>query len=90
MKFAADSDLVSSFLDYWGLKFKTQVGLASVAAAVQRGGGSKEHPSEALNEDLELLAASIEAAALPEVHILGMTFMYHSKFCHMRGQSTDI
>lgn len=48
-----------------------QVGLASIAAAVQRAGGTAQHPGEALDEDLEVIAASIETAALPEVYVLG-------------------
>ena len=48
-----------------------QVGVASIAAAVQRGGGSERHPGNALDDELEVIAASIEAAALPEAHVFG-------------------
>lgn len=47
-----------------------QVGLATIAAGVQRAGGSKQHPGSALDEALELRAASIEGGASGEA--LGM------------------
>lgn len=53
---------------------KLQVGVASIAAAVQRGGGSKQHPGSTLDDDLEVIAASIESAALPEAHVFGTAF----------------
>jgi hypothetical protein len=37
-----------------------QVGLASVAAAVQRAGGTVTHPAAALDDALDRLAASVE------------------------------
>ncbi|KAF8071282.1 zinc protease-like protein [Scenedesmus sp. PABB004] len=40
-----------------------KVGLASIAAALQRAGGSVDHPAEALDARLEDLAAAIEASA---------------------------
>ena len=48
-----------------------QVGLASIAASVQRSGGSEKHPGSALDDDLEVIAAGIESVALPEAHVLG-------------------
>lgn len=48
-----------------------QVGLASIAAAVQRAGGSLQHPGSELDDDLETIAAGIETVALPEVYVLG-------------------
>lgn len=42
-----------------------KVGLASITAAVQRAGGSRAHPSEALDARLEDLAAAVEASAGP-------------------------
>ncbi|GBF98119.1 peptidase M16 [Raphidocelis subcapitata] len=42
-----------------------KVGLASIAAEVQRAGGSAVHPGDALDERLEDLAAAIEAVAGP-------------------------
>ncbi|WIA12269.1 hypothetical protein OEZ85_012331 [Tetradesmus obliquus] len=39
------------------------VGLASIAAAVQRAGGSRAHPADQMDERLEDLAASLEASA---------------------------
>eukprot|EP00271_Cylindrocystis_brebissonii_P017773 TRINITY_DN4757_c0_g1_i5.p1 TRINITY_DN4757_c0_g1~~TRINITY_DN4757_c0_g1_i5.p1 ORF type:complete len:582 (-),score=97.67 TRINITY_DN4757_c0_g1_i5:607-2316(-) len=38
-----------------------QVGLAAVTAAVQRSGGTREHPGAELDEQLEAMAARIEA-----------------------------
>lgn len=48
-----------------------QVGLASIALAVQRTGGSLQHPAEQLDDSLELMAARIEGGALPEAAVLG-------------------
>jgi zinc protease len=46
-------------------------GLASVAAAAQRAGGSAAHPGAALDDALEALAASVEAGAGEEAVTLG-------------------
>ena len=46
------------------------MGLASISAGVQRAGGSRQHPGAALDEALELRAASIEGGASGEA--LGM------------------
>lgn len=46
------------------------MGLASISAGVQRAGGSRRHPGAALDEALELRAASIEGGASGEA--LGM------------------
>ncbi len=48
-----------------------QVGVATIAAAVQRAGGSVAHPGNALDEALEQKAASIEGNAGPEASSLG-------------------
>lgn len=48
-----------------------QVGLASIAVAVQRSGGSVSHPAEVMNESLEQIAAGIEGGALPEAIVVG-------------------
>lgn len=40
-----------------------QVGLATISAGVQRAGGSRAHPGSALDEALEVRAASIEGGA---------------------------
>lgn len=48
-----------------------QVGLATVAAGVQRAGGSVQHPSAALDDALEQKAAYIEGGASPETSSLG-------------------
>ncbi len=42
---------------------QNKIGLASIAAAVQRSGGSIQHPNGALDEELEELAAAIEGGA---------------------------
>lgn len=39
----------------------SQVGLASITGAVMRSGGSRNHPTEVMNQRLEQLAASVEA-----------------------------
>ena len=49
-----------------------QVGLATIAAAVQRAGGSTAHPGTALDEALEQRAAFIEGGAGPEASSIGM------------------
>ena len=49
-----------------------QVGLATIAAGVQRAGGSVQHPSAALDDALEQKAAYIEGGATPETSSLGM------------------
>lgn len=49
----------------------SQVGVATIAMAVQRAGGSAQHPADALDEKLELMAAGIEFGARPEAGILG-------------------
>ena len=48
-----------------------QVGLATISAGVQRAGGSKKHPGPALDEALELRAASIEGGASGEAIGMG-------------------
>jgi zinc protease len=48
-----------------------QVGVATVAAAVQRAGGSTAHPGDVLDKALEQKAAYIEGGAGPEVSSLG-------------------
>ena len=48
-----------------------QVGLATISAGVQRAGGSKKHPGPALDEALELRAASIESGASGEAIGMG-------------------
>ena len=48
-----------------------QVGLATVAAGVQRAGASVQHPSAALDEALEQKAAYIEGGASTETSSLG-------------------
>lgn len=62
-----------------------QVGVASIAASVQRGGGSEQHPGSLLDDDLEVIAASIEAAALPEAHVFGD--LHDSSFCGVNWNS---
>ncbi len=42
---------------------QNKIGLASIAAAVQRSGGSVQHPGSSLDEELEELAAAIEGGA---------------------------
>ena len=49
----------------------TQVGLASISAAVRRAGGSLAHPGPALDDALELRAAYIEGGAGGEATSLG-------------------
>lgn len=49
-----------------------QVGVATIAAAVQRAGGSLAHPGTALDEALEQKAASIEGNSGPEASSLGV------------------
>lgn len=51
-----------------------QVGLATISAGVQRAGGSKKHPGPALDEALELKAASIEGGASGEAIGMGKPF----------------
>lgn len=51
----------------------SQIGVASIALAVQRAGGSQRHPAEELNDTLETMAAGIEGGALPEALVLGST-----------------
>ena len=48
-----------------------QVGLATLSAAVQRSGGSLQHPSQQLDDELEERAASIEGGAGPEAFGFG-------------------
>ncbi|KAL4448464.1 hypothetical protein ABPG75_005683 [Micractinium tetrahymenae] len=48
-----------------------KVGLASLSAAVQRAGGSQQHPAQALDDKLEELAASIEGGAGAEAFGFG-------------------
>ena len=50
---------------------RMQVGLATIAAGVQRAGGSVQHPSAALDDALEQKAAYIEGGATPETSSLG-------------------
>jgi len=42
---------------------QNKIGLASIAAAVQRSGGSVQHPGSSLDNELEELAAAIEGGA---------------------------
>ncbi len=44
-----------------------QLGLATLSAGLQRGGGSSAHPEAELNARLDELAAAIEAGAGPQV-----------------------
>ena len=53
-----------------------QVGLATIAAAVQRAGGSINHPGSALDEALEQRAAFIEGGAGPEASSIGTVQSY--------------
>lgn len=48
-----------------------KVGLASISAGVQRAGGSRAHPGSALEEALELRAATIEGGASGESIAMG-------------------
>lgn len=48
-----------------------QVGVAIIAAAVQRAGGSAAHPGTVLDEALELKAALMDGGAGPEASSLG-------------------
>ena len=48
-----------------------QVGLATISAGVQRAGGSRAHPGSALDEALEVRAASIEGGASGEAIGMG-------------------
>lgn len=48
-----------------------KVGLATISAGVQRAGGSREHPGNALDEALELRAASIEGGASGDAIAMG-------------------
>ena len=50
-----------------------QVGLATLSAAVQRSGGSRQHPAAALDEALEERAASIEGGAGGEAFGFGFS-----------------
>lgn len=50
-----------------------KVGLASIAAAVQRSGGSVAHPNTALDEELEELAAAIEGGAGSDAVSMGFS-----------------
>lgn len=47
------------------------MGLATLSAAVQRSGGSQQHPGEALDEKLEELGAGIEGGAGAEAFGFG-------------------
>ena len=64
-----------------------QVGVASIAAAVQRGGGSEQHPGSTLDADLEVIAASIETAALPEAHVFGRSIL---PFCQAEADDCNL
>ena len=59
--------------------------MASIAAAVQRSGGSEQHPGSTLDDDLEVIAASIEAAALPEAHVFGIDSVFHLPGLYIRN-----
>lgn len=48
-----------------------RVGLASIAASVQRAGGSAQHPGAELDAALEAMGASVEAGASAEVGAWG-------------------
>ena len=48
-----------------------QVGLATISAGVHRAGGSRAHPGSALDEALEVRAASIEGGASGEAIAMG-------------------
>ena len=48
-----------------------QVGLATISAGVHRAGGSRVHPGSALDEALEVRAASIEGGASGEAIAMG-------------------
>lgn len=48
-----------------------KVGLATISAGVQRAGGTRQHPGSALDEALELRAASIEGGASGEAIGMG-------------------
>lgn len=48
-----------------------QVGLATISAGVHRAGGSRAHPGSALDEALEVRAASIEGGASGEASAMG-------------------
>ncbi len=48
-----------------------QVGLATISAGVQRAGGTRQHPGSALDEALELRAASIEGGTSGEAIGMG-------------------
>lgn len=50
-----------------------QIGLATISAGVQRAGGTRQHPGSALDEALELRAASIEGGASGESIAMGTT-----------------
>ena len=66
----------------WGC---VQVGLATVASAVQRAGGSVQHPSAELDDALEQKAAYIEGGSSPETSSLGKhgacPFMFPGRVC---------
>lgn len=47
------------------------MGLATISAGVQRAGGTRQHPGSALDEALELRAASIEGGASGETIAMG-------------------
>ena len=51
--------------------YAMQVGLATVSAGVHRAGGSRVHPGSALDEALEVRAASIEGGASGEAIAMG-------------------
>lgn len=46
-------------------------GLATIAALVQRSGGTVQHPAQALDETLEQMAANIESVATADATALG-------------------
>jgi len=45
---------------------RDQVGLASITAAVQRSGGTRQHPGNEMDGRLEDLAAALEVVAGPK------------------------
>ena len=55
-----------------------QVGLATISAGVQRAGGTRQHPGSALDEALELRAASIEGGASGEAIGMGAALPHRS------------
>ena len=52
------------------------MGVATIAAGVQRAGGSLQHPSAALDDALEQKAAYIEGGATPETSSLGLSGLW--------------